>query len=439
MLIELEPIMGYNELYYWLGGFGLNTGICFFITPIGKAGSPERIQADTLRDNVLKYSCEPFGLKVVRADEIKEEGDINQDVVDFVRNSEVCIADLTGLNPNVMFELGLRYQTGLPIVILAMDGTKLPFDVISKRTIFFNDIVRADTCNLLVQEIREYIRKFELEGYRKISSEPTMADVYSLLESIDRKVSDPVNFGGHNTINLGDTNVDALLSSLDPSEAFHFAYKTNQLKVAEQILDLLKNQPHKYYLNKVCALAAKGSVKAMHELESSLPNILDNEEFETIIEAVGSLVSCYMRRDIENDKLESMEIFFQKAYDKATSNRERAAVLNQKQRLLAGGNRLQEAKELAEKIIQLNDEEPAYYYNLATILENLNDSDGARAQARKCVLTYKNDDDSSEEGLMLACRLFKDATSPEDNQFYQECLSKLEKINQYKARLIRFG
>lgn len=134
-----------------------------------------------------------------------------------------------------------------------------------------------------------------------------------------------------------------------------------------------------------------------------------------------------------------MEIFFQKAYDKATSNRERAAVLNQKQRLLAGGNRLQEAKELAEKIIQLNDEEPAYYYNLATILENLNDSDGARAQARKCVLTYKNDDDSSEEGLMLACRLFKDATSPEDNQFYQECLSKLEKINQYKARLIRFG
>lgn len=41
----------------------MNKKICFFITPIGDADSPERAQADALRDNVLVYSCEPFNLE----------------------------------------------------------------------------------------------------------------------------------------------------------------------------------------------------------------------------------------------------------------------------------------------------------------------------------------------------------------------------------------
>ena len=111
-------------------------GTCFFITPIGEPDSPERIQADALRDNVLSFSCEPFDLEVLRADQIKGDSDINQDVVDLVRSAEVCVVDLTGLNANVMFEFGIRHQTSLPVIILAKRGTKLPFDVISRRTIF---------------------------------------------------------------------------------------------------------------------------------------------------------------------------------------------------------------------------------------------------------------------------------------------------------------
>lgn len=417
----------------------MSKGICFFITPIGDADSPERVQADALRDNVLTYSCEPFELEIIRADQIKGDSDINQDVVDHVRTAEVCVVDLTGLNPNVMFEFGLRHQTGLPVVILAKKGTKLPFDVISRRTIFFEDVDSAVACNSLIREIREYFHKFEADAYRKVSSEPTMTDLYGLLETIDRKVSAPAIFDSPNTIYpQGDVDVDQLLSNLDPSEAFHFAYKTNQLKIAEQILDLLKDQPHEYYLNKVCALAAKGSVKAMQELEQCLPQALEDEQFDVIPEIIGSLVSCYIRRDIEEIKLPLMDTFFEQAYDKAVSNRERATILNQKQRMLAGAQHFEDARVLAEQIIKLNDEEPAYYFNYATILDSLNDTDGAKLQAKKCV-EICSENAPHEEGLMLVCKLFKNSSSDEDRNFYEKCLSKLEKVNPYKARLIRIS
>lgn len=416
----------------------MSKGICFFITPIGDDNSPQREQADALRDNVLKYSCEPFELDVIRADQIKGDNDINKDIVDHVKTAEVCVVDLTGLNSNVMFEFGLRQQTGLPVVVLAKKGTRLPFDVFMKRTIFFEDINSATTCNSLIQEIREHLARFEADGYRKISSEPTLTDIYTLLESIDRKVSTPMSFVEQNTTVLQtDSDVDKLLSNLNPTEAFQFAYKTNQIKLAEQILDLLKDQPYKYYLNKVCALANKGSIKAMQELEQRLPGVLKSEQLDVIMEIIGSLVSCYLLRDLERDKMPFMDTFFKQAYEKATSNRERATVLNQKQRMLAGAQYFEDAKALAEQIIQLNDEEPVYYFNYATILESLNDIDEAKQQVKKGVKICKEDNPDAEL-LVLACNLLKNSTNKEDRRFYEECLSKLEKINPYKARLTRF-
>lgn len=416
----------------------MNKGICFFITPIGNLDSPERKQTDSIRNNILMYACEPFDLELVRADQIKGDNDINQDVVNCVRTAEVCVVDLTGLNPNVMFEFGLRHQTGLPVVILAKNGTKLPFDVISKRTIFFDDIDNANSCNNLVREIREYFSKFEADSYRKISPEPTLTDIYTRLDAIDKKISAPVSFDASNSIyTQGGEDIDQLLSNLDPSEAFHFAYKTNQLKLAEQILDLLKEQPYEYYLNKVCALANKGSVKAMQELERELPEIIKAQQFSTVLEAIGSLVSCYMRRDLEKDKLQFMDVFFTQAYSSATTNRDRAAILNQKQRMYAGAQQFEMAKELAEQMIALDDERPAYYFNYATILKNLGDIDGAKQQVKRS-LEINTGDKPSEECLMLACTLFKGSTMNDDIRFYEDCLSKLGEINPYKARLTRF-
>ncbi|MEU8033019.1 hypothetical protein AB0C13_31035, partial [Streptomyces sp. NPDC049099] len=61
-------------------------------------------------------------------------GDINEQICRHVIESDLVIADVSGGNPNVMYELGLRHITGKPTIHIGEAG-QLPFDIASIRTI----------------------------------------------------------------------------------------------------------------------------------------------------------------------------------------------------------------------------------------------------------------------------------------------------------------
>ena len=81
-------------------------------------------------------ACQAFGLEPIRADRIARPGEIPDQIFRLLRDAEVVIADLTGANPNVMYELGLRHTTGKLTVQLG-ERDRLPFDVSVIRTILF--------------------------------------------------------------------------------------------------------------------------------------------------------------------------------------------------------------------------------------------------------------------------------------------------------------
>jgi hypothetical protein len=117
---------------------------CFVVTPIGDElaayGTPERAaydQALIMWAKVFEAACSHFGLTAVRSDKIAAPGELTGQIFTYLRDADVVIADLSGGNANVMYELGLRHTRRAPTIQLGEQG-KLPFDVQSIKTIKFN-------------------------------------------------------------------------------------------------------------------------------------------------------------------------------------------------------------------------------------------------------------------------------------------------------------
>lgn len=115
----------------------------FVIGPIGdkdaEDGCPDRLAYEEgiqVFEDVIAPACTAFGLEAVRADMISRTGEIPEQIFRQLRDCPVVIADLTGANPNVMYELGLRHTTGRVTIQIGEKG-KLPFDVAAIRTIIF--------------------------------------------------------------------------------------------------------------------------------------------------------------------------------------------------------------------------------------------------------------------------------------------------------------
>jgi len=111
---------------------------CFMITPIGSAGSAERRHADWVWGGAIEPLFTSRGYDLARADKIADPAPINDSIFAHIEQDEVCIADLTFLNANVFYELGVRHALALPVIHIAAEGTRLPFDNMPYRTIFFD-------------------------------------------------------------------------------------------------------------------------------------------------------------------------------------------------------------------------------------------------------------------------------------------------------------
>jgi hypothetical protein len=68
-------------------------------------------------------------LRWQRADDIAEPGRITDQIIEALIAADLVVADVTGSNPNVLFELGYADAMRKPIVCLNQDVTASPFDI----------------------------------------------------------------------------------------------------------------------------------------------------------------------------------------------------------------------------------------------------------------------------------------------------------------------
>jgi hypothetical protein len=147
---------------------GLKGKKCFFITPIGEIDSDIRKRSDQVFKHLIKPSVEPFNYKPFRADQISEPGIITSQVIENVVESDLVIADLSGNNPNVFYELAIRHVIKKPYIQLIQEGETLPFDVAVTRTIRFN-LADPDNVESAKNELAENVKKI-VDGTLQVES-----------------------------------------------------------------------------------------------------------------------------------------------------------------------------------------------------------------------------------------------------------------------------
>ena len=54
-----------------------------------------------------------------------------------ILGARFVVADLTGRNANVAYEVGLAHALGKPIVLLTQDENDIPFDLRTRRVLFY--------------------------------------------------------------------------------------------------------------------------------------------------------------------------------------------------------------------------------------------------------------------------------------------------------------
>ncbi len=119
---------------------------CFVITPLGNDTSNTRRYADGIIDEVLRPVLEnpPYNYIVKASHRLSNPGSISDQIIQEIYSSDLVIANLTDLNPNVMYELAFRHACGKTVIHICDDKTDLPFDIKMQRTIFYsNDIMGA--------------------------------------------------------------------------------------------------------------------------------------------------------------------------------------------------------------------------------------------------------------------------------------------------------
>ncbi len=139
---------------------------CFIISPIGLEGSEIREHADDVLEFIITPALAECNIESLRSDHVKEPGKISESMFNEIISADLCIAVLTGFNPNVFYELAIAQSCSKPVIILLEKGKELPFDIHDLRCVYYDLKIRTYHNEVYKNQIIEFIKGIERTSWR---------------------------------------------------------------------------------------------------------------------------------------------------------------------------------------------------------------------------------------------------------------------------------
>ena len=168
---------------------------CFVIMPFGKksADNPlwtehdsigKEIDFDAVYDEIIEPAITELGIDCTRCDEIAKSGSIHKTMITGIATADLAIVDLSTLNPNVFYELGVRHALRPAVTILLRHAgieKAIPFNIGGMKVVDYDPDAK--------EESRKRIQEYATSGL----SEPEWQDslVHEMLPDLHVTVQPP--------------------------------------------------------------------------------------------------------------------------------------------------------------------------------------------------------------------------------------------------------
>ena len=128
-LVRINPIFKSRDFY-------VENDLCFVLLPF---------QASFLRiyEEHVRPTLEKLGFRVMKADDLFTPTEIIEDVWELINKARIVVADVTGRNANVFYELGITHTIGKDTLIITQNSQDVPFDLQHRRYLTYVDNVKG--------------------------------------------------------------------------------------------------------------------------------------------------------------------------------------------------------------------------------------------------------------------------------------------------------
>src|SRR5262249_13007216 len=113
---------------------------------------------DAIYAKIIDKAAAQLELDSIRCDLIKGAGSIHEDMIRHIWTADIAIVDISTLNANVFYELGIRHTLHKKVtVLLQRKGTTAPFNIQGYRVITYDETTDAGI-TAAVDEIVAFVR-----------------------------------------------------------------------------------------------------------------------------------------------------------------------------------------------------------------------------------------------------------------------------------------
>jgi hypothetical protein len=133
---------------------------CFVMMPFGT-------WFDRYYQEIYIPAIKDAGLEPVRADELFTTGSVVEQIWEEINKAKLLLADLSGKNANVFYELGLAHAACKPVIFTASNTGDVPFDLRHLRVIIY-EVQEPDWGNKLRKQITDYLKNAAREPEKSI-------------------------------------------------------------------------------------------------------------------------------------------------------------------------------------------------------------------------------------------------------------------------------